>query len=83
MSLAQDGCGRAAAGAALPTRSRPGGSQGPGGVRHGGVGDQPHSELKGSIGEGPNHSNFSDQSSVKILAKIQEFSPENSKKSKK
>ena len=23
-------------------------------------------ELKGSIGEGPNHSNFSDQSSVKI-----------------
>ena len=26
-------------------------------------------ELKGSIGEGPNHSNFSDQSSVKILSK--------------
>ena len=25
-------------------------------------------ELKGSIGEGPNHSNFSDQSSVNILA---------------
>ena len=27
-------------------------------------------KLKGSIGEGPNHSNFSDRSSVKILAKI-------------
>ena len=25
--------------------------------------------LKGSIGEGPNHSNFSNQSSVKILSK--------------
>ena len=25
------------------------------------------SELKGSIGEGPNHSNFSDRSSVRIL----------------
>ena len=25
-------------------------------------------ELKGSIGEGSNHSNFSDQSSVKILS---------------
>ena len=33
--------------------------------------------LKGSIGEGPNHSNFSDQSSVKILAKFRNFSPEN------
>ena len=30
-------------------------------------------ELKGSIGEGPNHSNFSDQSSVKILAKFKNF----------
>ena len=30
-------------------------------------------ELKGSIGEGPNHSNFSDQSSVKILAKFGNF----------
>ena len=27
-------------------------------------------ELKGSIGEGPNHSNFSHQSSVKILANL-------------
>ena len=27
-------------------------------------------ELKGSIGEGPNHSNFSHQSSVKILSKF-------------
>ena len=26
-----------------------------------------HPQLKGSIGEGPNHSNFSDQSSVRIL----------------
>ena len=40
--------------------------------------------LKGSIGEGPNHSNYSDQSSVRILGierkpfKIQEFSLENS-----
>ena len=36
-------------------------------------------ELKGSIGEGPNHSNFSDQSSVEILAKFKNFqcSPEN------
>ena len=30
-------------------------------------------ELKGSIGEGPNHSNFSDQSSVTILAKFRNF----------
>ena len=27
-------------------------------------------KLKGSIGEGPNHSNFSDQSSVRILSKF-------------
>ena len=35
--------------------------------------------LKGSIGEGQNHSNFSDRSSVRILSKnlIQEFSLEN------
>ena len=30
-------------------------------------------ELKGSIGEGSNHSNFSHQSSVRILAKIKNF----------
>ena len=30
-------------------------------------------ELKGSIGDGPNHSNLSDQSSVKILAKFRNF----------
>ena len=30
-------------------------------------------ELKGSIGEGPNHSNFSDRSTVKILAKFRNF----------
>ena len=30
-------------------------------------------ELKGSIGEGPNHSNFSDQSSVRILSKFKNF----------
>ena len=37
-------------------------------------------QLKGSIGEGPNHSNFSDRNSVRILSKkIQEFSLENSK----
>ena len=30
-------------------------------------------ELKGSIGEGPNHSNFSHQSSVKILSKFRNF----------
>ena len=29
-----------------------------------------HAGLKGSIGEEPNHSNFSHQSSVKILAKF-------------
>ena len=29
--------------------------------------------LKGSIGEGPNHSNFSHQSSVKILSKFRNF----------
>ena len=31
------------------------------------------SELKGSIGEGPNHSNFSDRSSVRILGVRSEF----------
>ena len=36
-------------------------------------------KLKGSIGEGSNHSNFSDRSSVRILAIIQEFSLENLK----
>ena len=30
-------------------------------------------KLKGSIGEGPNHSNFSDRSSVKILSKFKNF----------
>ena len=33
----------------------------------------PAPKLKGSIGEGPNHSNFSDQSSVKLLAKFRNF----------
>ena len=31
--------------------------------------DAAEPELKGSIGEGPNHSNFSDRSSVRILSK--------------
>ena len=30
-------------------------------------------ELKGSIGEGPNHSNYSDQSSVRILSELRRF----------
>ena len=30
-------------------------------------------KLKGSIGEGPNHSNFSDQSSVRIQEILLEF----------
>ena len=30
-------------------------------------------KLKGSIGEGPNHSNFSDRSSVTILSKFRNF----------
>ena len=30
-------------------------------------------ELKGSVGEGPNHSNYSDRSSVRILAKFRNF----------
>ena len=30
-------------------------------------------ELKGSIGEGPNQTNYSDQSSVKILSKFRNF----------
>ena len=29
--------------------------------------EQPAASLEGSIGEGPNHSNFSDRSSVRIL----------------
>ena len=29
--------------------------------------------LKGSIGEGPNHSNFSDRSSVRTLSKFRNF----------
>ena len=31
------------------------------------------SELKGSVGEGPNHSNYSDRSSVRIIAKFRNF----------
>ena len=31
-------------------------------------------KLKGSIGEGPNHSNFSDQSTVKIVSDFRIFS---------
>ena len=34
---------------------------------------QPQAELKGSVGEGPNHSNYSDRSSVRILAKFRNF----------
>ena len=30
-------------------------------------------ELKGSIGEGPDHSNFSDRSSVRILSQFRNF----------
>ena len=30
-------------------------------------------ELKGSVGEGPNQTNYSDQSSVKIVAKLRNF----------
>ena len=30
-------------------------------------------KLKGSIGQGPNHSNFSDRSSVRILPKFRNF----------
>ena len=37
------------------------------------VGLDPGPELKGSVGEGPNHSNFSDRSSVKILSKFKNF----------
>ena len=29
--------------------------------------------LKGSIGEGPNHSNFSDESSVNIVSEFRKF----------
>ena len=32
-----------------------------------------YAELKGSIGEGPNQANYSDQSSVKILSKFRNF----------
>ena len=35
--------------------------------RRRGAGRRPRPKLKGSIGEGPNHSNFSDRSSVRIL----------------
>ena len=35
--------------------------------------DWPEAELKGSIGEGPDHSNFSDRSSVRILSKFRNF----------
>ena len=34
---------------------------------------RPAPELKGSIGEGLNHSNFSDQSSHSILSKFRNF----------
>ena len=40
-------------------------------------------KLKGSIGEGSNHSNFSHQSSVKILAKFSNSRQKNSEKIKK
>ena len=39
-------------------------------------------ELKGSIDEGPNYSNFSYQSSVKILAKFRNFRQKNKENSK-
>ena len=39
----------------------------------------PEPELKGSIGEGPNHSNHSNRSNHSNSFKIQEFSLENSK----
>ena len=35
--------------------------------------EQSEAQLKGSIGEGPNHSNFSDQSSVRIQEILLEF----------
>ena len=37
------------------------------------IDDKSDPELKGSIGEGPNHSNFSEQSSVKIVSEIQKI----------
>ena len=37
----------------------------------------PAPELKGSIGEGPNHSNFSDPEFGQNSCKTQEYSPEN------
>ena len=45
-------------------------------VRFAGEGERfkgKRSKLKGSIGEGSNHSNFSHQSSVKILSKFNAF----------
>ena len=39
----------------------------------------PEPELKGSIGEGPNHSNHSNRSNHSNSFKIQEFSLKNSK----
>ena len=33
----------------------------------------PEPELKGSVGEGPNQTNYSDQSSVRIFAKFRNF----------
>ena len=36
-------------------------------------------QLKGSIGEGPNHSNFSDQSSVRIRSKFRNFCKKNAR----
>ena len=30
-------------------------------------------QLKGSVGEGPNHSNYSDRSSVRIISKFRNF----------
>ena len=32
-----------------------------------------HPELKGSVGEGPNQTNYSDRSSVRILSKFRNF----------
>ena len=34
---------------------------------------EPHPKLKGSIGEGSNHSNFSHQSSVNIVSEFRKF----------
>ena len=37
------------------------------------VGARLEPELKGSVGEGPNQTNYSDRSSVRILAKFRNF----------